>query len=105
MIDMKIGPDERTWMAVVDIDEDWVKTRFRHLQTTNSFKFVRFRIETDRVNLVLGTPDCPSGEGTSRKLRPDEQHIVDLWFDTGLDSGDIDEGKLISFWRRLSQLN
>ncbi len=56
MIDMKIGPDARTWTAADDIEEDWGKTCFRHLQTTNSFKCVRFRIKTDSVNLVLGTP-------------------------------------------------
>jgi hypothetical protein len=31
VIDMKIGPDERTRTAVDDIEEDWVKTCFRHL--------------------------------------------------------------------------
>lgn len=66
MIDMKIGSDERSWTAVNDIEEDWVRTCLRHLQTTSSSKCVRFRIKTDTVNLFLGTPVRTYGRRTTR---------------------------------------
>jgi hypothetical protein len=104
MIDVKIGGTEHSWTSAGQIDDGWVNGRIRELHATDNNVCVLVRIEQEQINLVLATPGCPAGDAYPRRLTTDEQHVVELWKDRGLEKRGFGPEQVIAFFRQLRNL-
>ena len=104
MIDIKIGTDEQSCSKLSEIHPHWLRSRFRHLQSQQSAKCIRIRINTNNVKLVLATDACPGGEGSARRLNQQEQHIANMWMDQGFHKEIRHEDGLVAFCAKLAEM-
>ena len=104
MIQIIIGSSERQFNSVRDIDESWIAQQVNRRQSDGQNVCVRVFIKQDTIDIGLSTPACSKGGGGSRRPRPQEQAVFDLWRERGLNQADFGGGNVIAFFRQLCKL-
>lgn len=93
-----IGSVERN---LADADSSWINQQVNGLRRDNLPVCVRVSIQTQDVNIMLSTSDCPAGPGGSRQLRPSEASLFDLWAKLHLNESTFSAGNLIAFLHQI----
>ncbi|MBI4547535.1 MAG: hypothetical protein HY707_06135 [Ignavibacteriae bacterium] len=65
---------------------------------------VHLKINDAERNMLLTTPDCPSGVG-GRAPNPAEREIIELWEKRGMNNQNFTGGNLIAFLKQPPFLN
>lgn len=76
MIRYKIA--DGLWQEYTHTKRGEIISEIQRRRHANKPFYVHIHIQCDGVDLVLGTPNCPPGEG-SRRLTKCEQEIVKKW--------------------------
>lgn len=97
MITIHIGNDSRN---IEDAEDSWVVQQINNRQRQGLAVCVRVSIRTSTLQIDLTTPGCGPGTG-SRKPRPDESEIIQLWERHKLTSDDFSGGNLLAFIKQL----
>ena len=102
MIILQIGPHQKTFDAVSQIDERWVNQQINGRKGECVPVCVRLRIESKNCKAALSTRDCPSLTGGIRPPNSEERRIFELWEKHHLNDSDFCGGDLIAFLKQLA---
>jgi hypothetical protein len=97
VITIHIGNDSR---SIEDVNESWIIQQIHNRQREGQAFCVRVSIRTSTLQIDLTTPGCGPGSG-SRKPRPDEAEVIQLWERHKLTSDDFSGGNLLAFIKQL----
>lgn len=100
IIRIKIGESER---ELAKASESWINQQINRRREDRISVCVRVKIQNSRLNMVLSTPTCPSGNG-GRPPTMYEQEVFDLWEKRGLNSSNFTGGHLVAFLKQLKNL-
>ena len=86
------------------IDAGWLRDRIRELRSRKMPVCVTIRIKSPPVDILLKTPGCPSVPERTRRTRPEEDRLFDLWERGGMNREDFEIDQLISFVREIEHV-
>jgi len=86
------------------LSESWLHEQIRRRQKAGESVCVQVGVHTPDINVGVSSGACPAGPGGSRRPKPKEQQVLDLWSHFGLGHGDLNSGKLVAFLQRLRSL-
>lgn len=84
-----------------EMGSNWVSEQIERRRDANVPVCARVFIKYDDIDLVLGTNDCNSSKGKSRKLTISETEIIDMWDSLSLSDSNFSSSNLIIFLKRL----
>jgi hypothetical protein len=86
------------------LDTGWLRDRIRELRSRKMAVCVKIRINSPPVDILLKTPGCPSAPSQTRRSRPEEDRLFDLWERKGMNREDFEIDQLISFVREIEHV-
>ena len=86
------------------LSESWLHEQIRRRQKAGESVCVQVGVHTPDINVGVSSGACPAGPGGSRRPKPKEQQVLDLWSHFGLGHGDLNSGELVAFLQRLRSL-
>lgn len=98
MITIQIGDTVKDYK---DATEHWIAQQIRDRRAAGESICVRLTIKHGSLNFVLQTPGCPVFKKKSRRLRPSEQEVHNLWEHYNLNTEEFTQGNLIAFLKQL----
>lgn len=98
MVTIEVGQER---ISLEDLREGELAEQVKRRSTDGRPVCVRVHIEEAEIRLELSTPECTTGRGRVRPVRPREQTLIDLWRSRGLDETDWTIGNLIAFLKAL----
>lgn len=98
---VQIGSERR---SLSDATQQWISEQVYRRSQAGQGTCVQVSIQESNVNLAFQVGDCGgSSIGSPRVLSAEEQKVVDLWNQRGLDSGRLDLGRLIAFLQQIKR--
>lgn len=94
MKSISIAGDERSLSSATP---GWMRDSARAFTSRGLNLCVRVSISDGTVDLLLSTPGCNDRARGHRELNNEEQKIIDLWVNRGLDQIDVNIDQLIAF--------
>lgn len=79
---------------------NWLFEQLERRGRDNGTVCVRVEMEGRDVDIALITPECPRGPAT-RRARPSEDELFDLWEELGLNDPGWNHGRLNEFIQRV----
>jgi len=104
LIKIRIGSNERQFDDVYDIDESWINQQINKRKEHKEKICIRVYIKNELIDVLLTTPACGRGGGSSRRPNSRETEIFNLWKIRGLNEEIISGGKLIAFLKQLRKI-
>lgn len=104
MIMIQIGNTPREFSSIRDIEEGWILHQINARRKAGEQVGVRVRIHQNPLEIVLATPNIPSGGGGSRQSNEAELTAFNLWNECGLNTNSFAPGRLIEFLKRVAKL-
>lgn len=96
---VQIGSERR---SLSDATQQWIAEQVHRRSQAGQGTCVQVSIQESNVNVAFQVGDCGgSSIGSPRVLSAEEQKVVDLWNQRGLDSGRLDLGRLIAFLQQI----
>lgn len=104
MIELKIGPNSRSFNNVNEIDESWIVRQVTGSGNNRIPPCIRIAIEEGAINMLLATQGCASSGGGSRLPNREESRIFELWREMKLDGKNFQMERFITFFKRVRNL-
>jgi hypothetical protein len=86
------------------LSESWLHEQIKRRQKAGEPVCVQVVVHTPEIKVGVSSAACPMGPGGSRRPKPKEQQVLDLWSQFDLGQGDLNSGKLVAFLQRLRSL-
>jgi hypothetical protein len=94
MILVSINGLDRT---LQQITSSWINEQIEGRRAAGNSVCVRVIIKIGSLDLALSTPTCPASGGGSRAPNPQEEKILRLWNEKGMNSDHFKTAQLLSF--------
>lgn len=101
MITVSIGKESRSG---TDITESWVNQQINRRLRDGSRVCVTVTVNTQDLDMVLRTSDCPKPRRAGRAPNAKEWHVFDLWDKLDLQDGEVRGGKVVAFLKQMGEL-
>lgn len=86
-----------------DVTERWINKTINRAKSQGLPVCVQVGIHQNGLNLNLTTPSCGGGSGGGRPPNRQEQQVINLWKQQGLNSADFQGGNLTAFLKQLQR--
>lgn len=95
---IRIGDEQR---SIADADEQWLSEQLRRRKAGGGNTCIQIALKTSSIDILLSTPDCPSGGAGGRAPTAQESMLFEEWAKRGLNGSGFSPGDIISFLQQV----
>jgi len=100
MITVEISGSKMEFGNSREIDENWINEQVNRRRQEGQTVCVRVIVHEEPVNLLLTSLECPKTSGSGYP-NSEEQKIIDLWDQVGMNRMEFHGGNLVAFLKQL----